>query len=295
MENNEPENIEYSAPNLIEKIETTGLVQPTPNNPPWNGWAAVAVWAASVLFILLFPNFFLLPYLSRQNLNFSDQAQLVDFINTDPTAIVLRLAAIIPAHLFTLLFCWAVVTRFNKYSFRETLGWNWNGFKIWHSLAIFVFFFITAILLTLVFGDVENEFERLLKSSRIAVYFVAFFAVFTAPLVEEVVYRGLLYSAFQRRFGVILAVLFVTILFTIVHVPQYSDNSAPDYATVITLLLLSLTLTLVRVWTNNLLPCIVLHTVINLIQSLLLIFQPFLEKFSENPGQQTAMFLNLLK
>src|SRR5687767_9796409 len=92
-------------------------------------------------------------------------------------------------------------------------------------------------------------------------------------MVEEVVYRGLLYSAFQRTFGKFLAVIFVTSLFTLVHVPQYW----PNFATIIALLLLSLTLTLIRVWTGSLLPCIVLHTIFNGINSTLLLAEPYLK------------------
>jgi len=138
-------------------------------------------------------------------------------------------------------------------------------------------------LMTLIFGHVNNDFERLINNSRAAVYLVAIFATFTAPLVEELVYRGLLYSAFQRRFGMAVGVILVTLLFTLVHVPQYSLNGHPDMAAIVTLLLLSLTLTLIRAGTGNLLPCIVLHTIFNGVQSVLLILQPFLESPETTP------------
>ena len=255
----------------------------SPDNPPWNGWAAFGVWVASVVFIIIFPNLFLLPYLANQQLNFSDQSAVLAFVKTDPTAILLQISAIIPAHICIFILAWLVVTGFRKFSFRETLGWNLNGFKIWHSFAIFAGFYAIAILLANLLGTSETDFDRMLKSSRTAVYFVAFFATFTAPLVEEVIYRGLLYSAFQRKFGVASAVLLVTVLFTIVHIPQYSSENIPNYASVITLLLLSLTLTLIRVRTKNLLPCILLHTVINGIQSILLILQPYIENYIKIP------------
>ena len=251
----------------------------SPDNPPWNGWAAFGVWVASVVFIIIFPNLFLLPYLANQQLNFSDQSAVLAFVKTDPTAILLQISAIIPAHICIFILAWLVVTGFRKFSFRETLGWNLNGFKIWHSFVIFAGFYAIAILLANLLGTSETDFDRMLKSSRTAVYFVAFFATFTAPLVEEVIYRGLLYSAFQRKFGVASSVLLVTVLFTIVHIPQYSSENIPNYASVITLLLLSLTLTLIRVRTKNLLPCILLHTVINGIQSILLILQPYIENY----------------
>jgi membrane protease YdiL (CAAX protease family) len=128
--------------------------------------------------------------------------------------------------------------------------------------------------LTSYFGETDNELLRILRSSRTAVILVAILATFTAPIVEEVVYRGVLYSALQRTVGVWMAVFLVTLLFAIVHVPQY----LPDYVAISMICLLSLILTLVRVWTKNLLPCIVLHFVFNGIQSVILILEPYLPK-----------------
>ena len=256
--------------------ELAGPQSPAPNDPPWNGWVAVGVWLLSILLIIFIPNLFVLPYVASQAISFSDPATLKQFLLSDKTAIILQLIPIVIAHVITLVLAWIVVTRFNRYSFRDTLGWRFNGFKFWHAGVIFVCFYAIAIGATLAFGDVENDFEKLIRSSRTAVYLVAFFATVTAPLVEEVVYRGLLYSAFQRTVGVAGAVMLVTLLFTLVHVPQYSLENVPDYATILTLLLLSLALTVLRAVTGNLLPCIVLHTVINGIQSVLLIAEPYL-------------------
>jgi membrane protease YdiL (CAAX protease family) len=112
-------------------------------------------------------------------------------------------------------------------------------------------------------------------------------ATFTAPIVEEVVYRGLVYSALQRTMGVWPAVVTVTLLFALVHLPQYW----PSHSTMFLLLLLSLILTLVRVKTGSLLPCIVLHTIFNGIQSTLLILEPYLPKV--NPETTDAVTLIL--
>lgn len=260
---------------LSESVQPTARFITTPDNPPWNIPVAMGVWLLSVLFIFAVPAFFVFPYIVSQGVDYSDKERLTKFLVTDPTVVILQLAPIILAHLLTLFIAWFVVTKANTYSFRETLGWRMNGFRVWHAIALTIFFFGVAASLTAVFGKVENDFDRLIKSSRTAVFLIAFFATFTAPVVEEVVYRGLLFSAFKRRLGTALAVILPTLLFTIVHVPQYSMNGTPDFATVITLLLLSLTLTLVRAGTNNLLPCIALHTVFNGIQSALLIAEPY--------------------
>ncbi|MFL6228735.1 MAG: CPBP family intramembrane glutamic endopeptidase, partial [Pyrinomonadaceae bacterium] len=46
----------------------------------------------------------------------------------------------------------------------------------------------------------ETELERMILSSPAARYFIAALATFTAPLVEEVVFRGVLYSGLRRGF-----------------------------------------------------------------------------------------------
>jgi membrane protease YdiL (CAAX protease family) len=126
---------------------------------------------------------------------------------------------------------------------------------------------------------------RILRSSRLALYVVAFLATFTAPIVEEVVYRGVLYSALQRAWGVPAAFVTVTLLFSLVHVPQYY----PSYSTIFLLTLLSVLLTSIRMLTGNLLPCIILHFVFNGLQSLLLVLEPVLPG-SSGQNTETAFF-----
>jgi membrane protease YdiL (CAAX protease family) len=144
----------------------------------------------------------------------------------------------------------------------------------WHYALFMLGFFVLAGVVSYWVPEPENDFMRILRSSRTAVVLVAIMATFTAPLVEEVIYRGVLYSAFQRTFGAGFAVVVVTILFAAVHVPQYY----PSVATMFLLTLLSLTLTLIRARSGNLLPCIVLHTIFNGAQSILLLVDPSLEK-----------------
>ena len=247
---------------------------PTPNNPPWNSPIAVAVWFASVLAIVIVPAFFIIPYVLKESKDLGQTQALSEFLQSDPTAIILQIVAVIPAHILTLALAWIVVTRLKTFSFRQTLGWGSGGMVWWHYVAILIGFFAVAAVVGTYFPEQENELTRILRSSRSAVFLVAFMATFTAPLVEEVVYRGILYSAFQRSLGVWPAVVTVTLLFALVHLPQYY----PSHSTMVLLLMLSLILTLVRVKTDNLLPCIVLHTIFNAIQSVLLILEPYLPK-----------------
>lgn len=246
----------------------------SPNNPPWGSIEALGIWIVSVLCIVIVPAVFFFVYLAAKQIPLTDTTQVIETAKSDPTAVLLQIAAILPAHLVTLLLAWLVITRFRKYSFWKTLGFERGGFRWWHYCIILGGFFIIAFGVGSLLPEQENELIRILRSSRAAVYVVALIATFTAPLVEEVVYRGVLYSAFQRSLGVPAAFVAVTFLFALVHVPQYY----PSFSTIFLLTLLSVILTFIRVKSDNLLPCVILHTIFNGFQSVLLIIEPLLTK-----------------
>ncbi len=274
------ENFSNAQPPLIWQPEN-----PTPNNPPWNVPTAIGTWVLSLLAIIIFPAMFIVPYFLMNR-----QISLEAF-QTDPMAIFLSLLAVIPAHIFTLAVAWLVVTKFNKFSFKETLGWDWGGFKWWYFPVIIITFFIFAAIVETFLPEQDNELMRILRSSRSAVYVTALLATFTAPIVEEVIYRGILYSALQRSIGVVWAVTFVTAAFAGVHFLQYWGSPG----TIVLICILSLILTLIRVRTKNLLPCIVLHFIFNGIQSLVLILQPFLPENLGGAQEQAASVIHFFK
>ena len=264
---------EYIVPEKRERLEPF-VPPPSPNNPPWNTPLSIAFWFVSVLLIVILPSLFVLPYAVSHKIDLSNSPKFMEFLMSDPTAVLLNIGAVIPAHLITIALGWAIITNLGKYPFRQTLGWNSGGMRWWHYAAILVAFFVIAGVLGNYFPETENDLTRILKSSRKAVYLVAFLATFTAPIVEEVIYRGVVYSAVQRTVGVGFGIAAATLLFALVHVPQYY----PSYSTIFLLTLLSLILTLVRSRTGNLLPCIILHFIFNGLQSLLLVLEPFLPK-----------------
>lgn len=270
----------------FEETDSTPSVI-NPNDPPWNSGIAFLVWIGSVLLIFLVPGLILTPYLLYSGAQSMNRHEMADFAVKDPTAVLIQIAAIIPVHLITFAMCWIVVTKNRKFPFLKTLGWRSGGVRWWHYIAILVAFFTFAGVVGHYLPEQENDLLRILKSSRAAVYLVTFLAVFTAPFIEEVVYRGVLFSAFQRTAGTPTAILLVTLLFALVHFPQYY----PSFSTMILLTVLSLILTLVRAKTNNLLPCVILHLIFNLLQSIALILNPELYPQTSLPLDQTACLM----
>lgn len=263
----------------------------SPNDPAWNTWMAVGAWIASVLLIATVPALFLAPYaLTRMDVQGGTE-ELMAAMMADSVAIALQVLGIIPAHLLTLVIAWFIVTAGRTRSFFESLGWQAGGVRWFHYLGIMLGFLALGGLLGQFVPEQENEMLRILKSSRTAVFLVAFMATFTAPLVEEVIYRGLLFSAIQKRLGSAPAIGIVTLLFSLVHLPQYY----PSVSTMLLLTLLSFVLTVMRAKSNNLLPCVILHTVFNAFQSGLLIAEPWIATPAEPQVPTATAFFTLLQ
>lgn len=278
MQNEEISQPDYNAPLYAELAKLPPEEEPvSPNNPPWNSGVAIGVWILSVVAIVLFPAIFIIPYMLM------NRGMTAEAFQTDNTAIILNLAAVLPAHLFTLLVAWLVATRNRKYSLSQTLGFKSGGFRWWHYPLVLIALAGIAVIVNLLIPQGDNELLKILRSSYTATILVAVFATFTAPLVEEVVYRGILYSALQRTFLPYAAIWMVTLFFALIHVPQYWGSPG----TILMICLLSLVLTLVRWKTDNLLPCIILHTFINGLQAVLLVAEPYLPK-PEPTGIESA-------
>jgi membrane protease YdiL (CAAX protease family) len=131
----------------------------------------------------------------------------------------------------------------------------------------------------------ETDMEKFLKMGPAVRIMVAALAVVTAPLIEEIVYRGVIYSTVESLMGKVAAVTSVTLLFALVHAPQYWGS----VAALTSILSLSFVLTLLRAWTGKLLPCFATHLVYNSVQALALLVMS--EEATKNQPSQIALTL----
>ena len=285
---NPPIQLPLGHPEELTREGPPSPVRPDPDNPPWGLGGAVGLLFMSFMLMVLTQVLFLVPYALRRGVKLD---ALGEFALKDPGALFIQVVSIIPAHLLTLGLAWLLVTRAGRYPFFATLGWGWgNGFTFWRSIWLGVVMFLAGVSVIHLTGPTDNALERLLQSSRSAALATAFAATFTAPLVEEIVFRGLLYSSLRRLVGAAWAVVSVFVLFALIHVPQYW----PSYGVIAVILILSLALTLVRARSGRLLPCFVIHLVFNAIQSVFIVFEPYLKPyFPETPTPDPGFLLEL--
>lgn len=262
------------------------------NNPPWGIAAAVGAWIFSIAMIVVVPNVCVIPYIAYRYPGF---AVTQEILFADKTFVFLFVLSWLPAHLLTLALIWAIATRLGKRSINEVFGWSWSpSFGFWRSSGLAISMFVVTLLLVGFFGGQRTELDRILESSRATAITLAIMAVATAPLVEEMIYRGLLYSAFQRAIGQWGAVAVVASMFAGLHVVQYWPNAGA----ISSIALLSVVLTLLRARTGRLLPCFVVHLVFNGVQSVIILIEPYLraafELWRQEPVQKTIPFLHFL-
>jgi membrane protease YdiL (CAAX protease family) len=266
--------------------QLTTAAEIDPNNPPWGLVAALLTWFGSVVLLYVVPILFLIPYALIQGAR-SGQSLLAD-----KTALFLAVLSTFPVHLLTFGGVWALVTNFGKRPFWRTLGWSWSkrvGF--WTSAGLALVLLVAGIAFTKLVGGEPTDIDKVIESSAASRIALAILAALTAPLVEELVYRGVLYPAFQRAMGMFWAIVGVSILFTLPHIPQYYRN----VGVITVIFILSLSLTLVRAFTGKLLPCFVMHLIFNGIQSAYILLQPYLPQSVPDVEQKAPAVLMLAR
>lgn len=238
--------------------------------PHWSVATAFALWLMSIAFALVVPTIAILVYATIQS---TISGERILTVASSPAGIVVQVLATLPAFVLTLALVWWVTTAGGRHSFWQAISWNHHSALAWWVVAG-ILLWVTSSALTYyiakVFGAKETAFEQLIGSSLGARLAIVLIAVLGAPLVEEIVYRGVVYPALERAFGMAQAVIGVAALFALVHVPQYWNNPG----LIAGLAFLSIALTIVRARTGSLLPCFIIHLVFNSISAGMLLREP---------------------
>jgi uncharacterized protein len=246
----------------------------------WLAWyqvaKAVAVWFASFALLLVVPVIVALPYLIYKVVKVGPPSP--EALQSDTSLIFYSVLGILPAHLLTLVVTWMIVSEGGRRPFWKGVGFEWPQ-KLSPKMVTLASILLALVLLALawlvtsLYGGGKTQLDFLIESSVATRFATAFVAVVTAPLVEEVIYRGVLYSALEKAAGVTIAIVVVSLLFAGVHVFQYINN----ISVIIVITLLSITLTVARAVTGKVLPSFIIHLVFNGVQSLLIVLGAFVK------------------
>ena len=177
----------------------------------------------------------------------------VDFVQSNTVFLLVQQGVF---YVFVLGFLFLLAKLQHQQPFWKSLGWKKPSGKAVAGYLMAGAGLAAAVNLALWMQPDAQEFplERLFNS-RTACYAIGGFAIAIAPVVEELVFRGLLFAIFERVAGTRLAVLSTAILFAGLHIPEYWHA----WNHMFMILLVGMVFSLARGLTGSLTPSIILH------------------------------------
>jgi membrane protease YdiL (CAAX protease family) len=142
----------------------------------------------------------------------------------------------------------------------ETFRWqNTHHYHVTRLIALGAALAITVLVISSFFPPSSPPaVEKLAESSR-SVFLLVIFGVCFAPIIEEIIFRGFLFSVLSEFGGSRLAVPATAVLFALMHAPQLW----PSLAGILLILAVGYVLSIVRERSNSLIPSFIVHTAYN--------------------------------
>ncbi len=147
------------------------------------------------------------------------EAAALEALRGDPlVAVPVQTLAWLPS----LAFIAYIVTRQYGQSLADGLAWARLPRPATTYVRIGVLLAIGSTLLAIAFGDPSqpNPMQELF-ARRESLWLLATFGILVAPLIEEIVFRGFLYSALEHRHNSAVALVASTVVFALLHGAQY--------------------------------------------------------------------------
>jgi membrane protease YdiL (CAAX protease family) len=155
-----------------------------------------------------------------------------------------------------LAYIYFLVTVGHRQPFWPTL--RWRRITVWQALGCLAggtLMTVAIALLPPVLPDATQFPLESLFNSRAAAYAIGAFAILVAPVMEEMIFRGILFAIFESQVGLRFAILITAILFGGLHVPEYWGA----WNHMFLIFLVGLVFSLARGRSGSLAPSVFLH------------------------------------
>lgn len=148
---------------------------------------------------------------------------------------------------------------FRYYSIAKTIWYTFLSL-----ILIFLVSFVYVIILQKVFGIEApgSKIDELVRSGNVSGNILIVVTAFVAPLCEEVYFRGFLYPAFRKSFGVVIGIFLSSVVFAAAHLDLFSFFP---------IMVIGWILAFMYEKTKSIFPVIFLHSIYNLTLILILL------------------------
>ena len=204
-----PGALDPAAPASIAPVPTT---PPAIEDPVWSGWDVLLIAVLTFVAVVALE---LTVVFSAQRWVYPNEG-LVDVEKRPIVLLILQFLIYIPAAAFMVM----LVQGKYHVAFWRAIRWNWprSGWKLLVLGA--ATFFALSLLETVLPMPKDTPFEHLFDGPRDA-YLLAILAVSIGPLMEELFFRGFLYSVLARRWGAGWGIFLAAVPFALLHLQQY--------------------------------------------------------------------------
>jgi len=264
-----PEEIpEYQAPPEpapISDLPVPPLSEPIAHLAPLWGWRDLALFLPFAFLALFLANVLVVVgYMVMKGL--AGRPYDLHEVQTNPV-FVLVLQIILHALLFGFLYLLVVV--YHRKPF-------WRSFKLRKPTRREVLAYIAAGLAVAIgvqlaptlIPEKENfPLQQMFTSPQVALA-LGLFATLIAPFMEELIFRGFIFSIFERQVGMVFAIVGSAVLFAALHIPEYQGA----WNHLLMIFLVGIVFSVVRGVTGSLTPSIIIHFAYNLSLMTLLFF-----------------------
>ena len=185
----------------------------------------------------------------------------------DNTFFLLAVQTVFYCHLF--VYVYVLVVGVYGQPFWSAL--RWRGLRAKPTAGFLLAGISLAWVLTLLpsfLPDQEDFPLGRLFSSPAAAYAVAAFAILVAPIMEELIFRGILFSVFERLGGLPFAVVSTALLFAGLHVSEYWGA----WNHVLLIVVVGFAFSFARGFTGSITPGVLMHLAYNASQMVMLFF-----------------------
>jgi len=224
-------------------------------------WRFIDVIILLVLLILFFINnyfglgFQLLNFLRFKFFIFVKEPKLFYYLNVYIHTIIFKVVSV-----FFIFF----IVRFRHISFWDSIE---EKRKIPNINNVFLpLYLVFCVVLQIIYmqnplvGDIP--FNSVFFGAKVLGNIVIVFSVLVvAPIIEEIIFRGVFFTSFRKYFGQKWAIFIVSFLFTFAHYPQIKEH----VERIIFMFILSFMITYVRAKTGSIKVAIILHNLYNFI------------------------------
>ena len=178
-----------------------------------------------------------------------------------PTQVQIAIPGQFAAYSLWLAAVW-ILLRSPTASFWQTIGWRWPDNGPWVYLALGPGLALaTGLIANLLHAkNIQNGLMEQLLADPVACRLLVLFGVTGAPLIEELLFRGLILPVAVRDLGIVAGLLVTSIPFSLMHGPMYDWS----WQHLSLLVIVGIAFGLIRIRSNSTLASTITHGAYNL-------------------------------